>query len=285
MNLRKAALAAYLVLLHVVVGMALVKTDLLSRAAISLGLVTPAQPDSEPLIAAWRAFHGAIDPSVPQGATLFLGDSITLAMPVKDVTPLAVNYGIGRQRSDQLIVSMDTYASLRRASRVVVMIGTNDLLQGRDAGIEARYQTILGKIPGQTPVVMIGVPPLTPDTEALRGVIKDDRVRAAVTSAQRACAARPTCHFISAYDALRDTGSNRPVGLQSDGIHLTAQGYALLTGLVRQALVAKSMPPRPSTSVDQVVSLLCQCPLRPPCFSSRATSVMTMPRSAALHMS
>lgn len=238
MSLKRIAIAAYLILVHLLVGIAFVKTDLLSRMAIRLGLAAPAPMDSEPFIAAWRAFHETMDAEVPPGATIFLGDSITRAMPVKEVAPLAVNYGIGWQRSDQLIVSIDTYASLQRASRIVVMIGTNDLLQGRDEGIEARYQAILAKLPAGIPVIMVGVPPLAPTSTVLRGKVDDARVRAAVASAQRACNGHPACRFVSAYDALGEQGVARAGVLQNDGIHLAPHGYALLTGLIRQALAA-----------------------------------------------
>lgn len=239
MPLKRVAIAAYLIVLHVVVGIACVKTDLLSRAAVRLGLTEPAPIDSEPFIAAWRTFHETMDAEVPTGATIFLGDSITRAMPVKDVAPLAVNYGIGWQRSDQLIESMDIYASLHRASRIVVMIGTNDLLQSRDEGIEARYQAILSKLPAGIPVTMVGVPPLAPTATALRGKVDDARVRAVVAGAQRACSAHPACRFVSAYDALGEQGVARAGVLQEDGIHLAPHGYVLLTGLIRQSLAAQ----------------------------------------------
>jgi hypothetical protein len=236
MNLKKSAIAAYLILLHLLVGIALVKTDLLPRIADRLGLAPPDMPDTEPLMAAWRAIHRHKDATAPEGATLFLGDSITKAMPVANITPGAVNFGIGWQRADQLIVSMRGYTSLQRAARVVVMIGTNDLLQGQDAALPVHYRTILAKIPRDTPVIMASVPPLAPTSKWQQGAVDDARVRAAVASAQQACEARPHCRFVNAYDALSQQGAAMPGALQPDGIHLAPLGYELLTTLIRDAM-------------------------------------------------
>ncbi len=116
------------------------------------------------------------------------------------------------------------------------MIGTNDLLQGRDADIEARYRAILAKMPPALPVLMVGVPPLAPTESAMQGKVDPARVQATLASAQRACAAHPRCRFVSAYDALSQLGHTLPGVLQADGIHLAPQGYERLTGLIRDAL-------------------------------------------------
>ena len=40
------------------------------------------------------------------------------------------------------------------------MVGTNDVLEGREADIQSRYQTILAKIPANIEVVMSSIPPV-----------------------------------------------------------------------------------------------------------------------------
>jgi lysophospholipase L1-like esterase len=237
MRLKRLLVIAYLIVLHVVVVAALFKTDLLPRLAIRAGLAKPDIPDMEPIISGWRGFHKKIDSFIPPGTTIFLGDSIMSGLTTTDLAPRAVNYGIGWQRSDQLIKSMDSYESVKRAGRVVLMIGTNDLLQGRDDELELRYRSILEKIPPGIPVVMSSVTPLSPNIVWLERKIQDTKVRAAVQVAKKVCESRHGCKFVNAYEVL----SNANGGVQSDvlledGIHLTSKGYTLWSNALHQAI-------------------------------------------------
>jgi hypothetical protein len=202
----KAMVALYLLALHLVLGVALLKPGALAR--VWLG-----QSEQVRFIVEMRHIHGRTDPLVPAGAVIFLGDSITQFLPVSAIAPLSVNYGISGQRSDQLLESMDRYASMARASAVVVMIGTNDLYQGREQGLEARYRAILAKVPAGVPVVLSGIPPMAG---------KD--VRPLVGAARSACQADVRCRFVDA--AVTPD-------MLTDGVHLSARGYAAWVAALR----------------------------------------------------
>lgn len=208
------AWTGYLIAVHVAFVALLVSANVPQRIAVRLGLLD--EPDW-PGIALMREVHRAQDATVPAGAVIFLGDSITQGLATAAVAPLSVNFGISGQRSDQLLQSMDGYRSMTRASAVVLMIGTNDLLHGRERGLGERYRAILAKIPPAVPVVMNGVPPMA----------RLD-VRPAVEAARTACAQRPGCFFVDAYSAMAE----RP-GMLSDGVHLTPAGYAVWISLLR----------------------------------------------------
>jgi lysophospholipase L1-like esterase len=228
-------ISAYLVLVHALLGVAVVKTDLVPRVIAKLGLSDATPSEDETVIAQMRAVQAQMDPAVPEGATLFLGDSITIGLTTAALAPFSVNYGIGGQRSDQLIKSMDTYASMERAARVVVTIGTNDLLQGREAGIASRYEAILAKIPRRTNILMNSVPRLGDVVGNGRG-IEGERVRQVVASAKAVCAADPRCRFVDAYEALTQAGALSAGTLLADNVHLTAKGYRLWIASMRPAL-------------------------------------------------
>lgn len=207
--------ALYLIVLHLVVATALIKTDLIDRAGFRLGLLTPAEA---PIISTMREVHRQMDASVPDGATIFLGDSITMALATAAVAPLPVNYGIGYQRSDQLVDSMKSYESLHRAGAVVVMIGTNDILQGAQGGIGGRFSQIISSVPAGVPVVLSSPPPTT----------KGD-AQSVMVEARTACGEDPRCTFVDATVIGKE-------GLLPDGVHLNPSGYAQLIAMLRVAL-------------------------------------------------
>ena len=244
----RPVIAAYLIAVHALLVVALVKTDLIPRVAVKFGLAKPLIPEEESIIPRLRAVHQQMDSSVPAGATIFLGDSITMALATAAIAPYSVNYGIGWQRSDQLIKSMDIYESIKRAGQVVIMIGTNDILQGREPGIETRYQAILAKIPSNVAVTMSSVPPIG-SIEFGGRKIADTRVQYAVAGAKHACEADRRCRFVNAYEVLTSNRSPLPGVLLEDGIHLAPKGYELLIGAIRR--VSKGIQQR-SVNDDQL---------------------------------
>jgi len=193
-----------------------------------IGLARDAeQPSADiPFIAMMRGVHAWMDESVPADATIFIGDSITMALATAAVAPHAVNYGISWQRSDQLIQSMDIYQSIARANRVFVMVGTNDVLEGRQADIQSRYQSILVKIPANIEVVMSGIPPI--GNVVIDGQKIDDKiVRDVVSIAKTVCEADKRCRFVNTYEVLSTDGKPTQGVLLPDQIHLSPKGYQL----------------------------------------------------------
>jgi lysophospholipase L1-like esterase len=212
---KKKLALAYVAALHVALAVALAKTDLIERVQVRLGMRAPAEWSG---LVSMRVVLAAQDATVPDGAVIFLGDSITQALATAAVAPLSVNFGISGQRSDQLNASMDSYRSLSRAGAVVVAIGVNDIRQGRSDGIEHRYRAILGKIPPSVPVVMSSVTPI-------RGV----DVSQVVEAGRRACSERPLCRFVDASIIPADA-------LMTDGVHLSPRGYTAWIELLRAGL-------------------------------------------------
>lgn len=203
--------------------------------ATQIGVAFGAEPSPEevPFIPMMRGVHAWMDESVPAGATIFIGDSITMALATAAVSPNSVNYGISWQRSDQLIQSMDIYKSMARASRVFVMVGTNDVLEGREADIQSRYQTILAKIPANIEVVMSSIPPVGNIVINGRKIDEKD-VRNVVSSAKTVCEADKRCRFVNTYDALSTDGNPTQGVLLPDQIHLSTKGYQLWIEALRR---------------------------------------------------
>jgi lysophospholipase L1-like esterase len=228
-KMKAAIVAVYLIAVHTLLVAALARPDTMSSIVARIGSAFDVErpPEEVPFISMMRGVHGWMEASVPTGATIFLGDSITMGLATAAVSPNAVNYGIAWQRSDQLIKSMDSYQSMARASRVFVMIGTNDVLQEREADIQSRYQTILAKMPANVEVVMSSIPPVG-DIFFVDGRKVDDKnVRNLVTIAKTVCEADKRCRFVNAYEALSTDGKPTQGVLLPDQVHLSPKGYQL----------------------------------------------------------
>lgn len=235
--MKKIAIATYLISLHILCALLLIRTDFSTRVIRHLAEILkpsasrPLTREEDLHILASRALHSRMDPFVPRGATIFLGDSITMGLTTAAVAPYAVNFGIGWQRSDQLIASMDIYESINRAKQVVITIGTNDLLQGKSAGIEARYKTILSRIPPDVEIIMSSILPI--GSSALSTGLRDAQrakeadVLIVVEIAKHACEAVKRCRFVNAFQALSKDGVPLPGVLLEDDVHLSIKGYEL----------------------------------------------------------
>jgi len=223
---------AYIAFLHVFSAIAVLKTDVVERILIRLGVVEAAEQES---IFAAREVHRQMDSSVPEGATVFLGDSNIQALITAAIVPRSVNFGIGGQRSDQLLESLPIYQSLQRSAGVIVMIGTNDILQGRTHGIGTRYAEILHRIPNNIPIVLVSPPPISRTTFGREAI--NPRASATVRQAAfDACAAVSRCTFVDPTGAMSEGDAPLNGVLLADGIHLSPLGYQILIPLISAAL-------------------------------------------------
>ena len=212
----------YLAAVHALLGMAVLKSSTVVQPLLTLGIDPPAY---RAVILSNRISHQRRDRQVPPGADVFLGDSLTASMVVANVSPVAVNFGIGGQRTDHLLEFLPSLHSLGRAGRVFLMIGTNDVVQGRTAGLHERYDRLLAALPAGVPVVMSSAPPV-------RG--REVQATQAAADARAACSKVARCTFVDVHAALRGD----PEVLEEDGVHLSAHGYEVL----RKALTSQSRP-------------------------------------------
>jgi lysophospholipase L1-like esterase len=169
-----------------------------------------------------------MDASVPAGAAIFLGDSITQGLATAAVAPYSVNYGIGSATTGELLDNLPVYKSLRRAGAVFLLIGINDIGRGQTIGLEGRLQAIADAIPAGVPLVWSAIMPAYVDRA------DPEAIRQANRAIARTCAARPGCVYV-------DTGALSDAALFSDGVHPNTAGYAVWIGALRDAY-AKVVP-------------------------------------------
>lgn len=176
--MKRAAFVVYLVALHGLVAVMLWRW--------------PSPPSH---VERMQAIHAYVDATVPDGAALFLGDSHTQRLAVAAVADRAVNFGISWQKSSDLRVP----ASVNRARVVYLLIGTNDVVTGRDPLPDLRR--IASEIPG--PLVWTGIPPIRGQAQPVNAAI------------EQLCREHPSCVYVEP-----------PTDMLPDGVHFSPAGYA-----------------------------------------------------------
>lgn len=184
-------------------------------------------------------YHQYMDGNVPDGAVLFIGDSITQGLCVTAVTDRSVNYGIGSDTTVGVLQRLPKYASMNRAAAVVIAIGVNDLKRRDNAEILGNYKKILDAVPAGTPLIFSAVLPLDDRTKE-EGEQRNARIRELNKGLADLCAANPKCSFVESTPSLADeTGNLRPSLHVGDGVHLNTAGYALWIKNLKEHLVSR----------------------------------------------
>ncbi len=146
----------YIIAVHLFSVALIVKTDFIPKVKVKLG-VAAATPN--PHIPNMVRYHQWMDKSVPDKATIFLGDSITQGLATAAVAPYSINYGIGSENTAQLLDALPSYMSLTRASTIVLAIGINDLGQDMKEGLNDRYKKIAEVLSQKTQLIWNAVMP------------------------------------------------------------------------------------------------------------------------------
>ena len=189
---------------------------------------------------------------VPNGAVVFIGDSITQGLCVAAVTSAGVNYGIGGDTTTGVLRRLNTYEpALSRASALIIAIGINDLPTKSNDEILTSYTHILRSLP-EVHVIVSSVLPVDESGHADRKGW-NDRIRE-VNRRLGMLAKRHHCHFVDNQASLdRDAdGSLDSEFHVGDGIHLNSKGNATWAANLRGYLRSSSQAAPPPSSRGQV---------------------------------
>jgi hypothetical protein len=203
---------AYLILLHVLL------LCLIAKGA-TRKLFAPPSPAAydTPHYRLELSFHARKDSLVPTNAVVFLGDSHIEGMLTTAVAEPSVNFGIGGDTTDGIINRLRRYECLARAKAVVLLVGINDMVFRSNEEALQNYSALLGALPkGKT--AAIGVLPvregaLTEQNKSLN----NERISAFNAELQTICKAKGIRYIEPPTDAE----------YESDGVHLSASGYAV----------------------------------------------------------
>ena len=234
---RRAGIIAavlYLLVLHGFVLVLVVKTNFLTLAGKTLGLLPPEEWTSE--FATQTLDLAAHDRAVPPGAVLLLGDSIMAEVPPGLVDGRAENLAIPGETLHMLSRRLPVLRSLEQARAIVLGIGVNYLKYRPAPTSAADYAALLIRLPGGVPVLMLSVLPVdeTADVVVRRWYLRNATIRDLNARLRTVCTAYPACTFVDAWPALADPASG---GLRAelhggDGWHLSVGGARALAAVL-----------------------------------------------------
>lgn len=222
----------YLLLLHLLLALLIVRSGLVPQLLARLhGTVA----ENTHLYDAMMPYHRRMDGSVPDGALVFIGDSIVQALATSAVADKSVNYGIGADTVKGLLARISTYRSIDKARGVVVSIGVNDLWFRPNEEIVSLYRELVNDLPANVPLLINAVFPVVEKNGFPKGT--NDRIRALNVSLAEIAAEHVNITFVSNQKQFSDTAGelNRAYHI-GDGLHLNTAGYQLWIDILRRQL-------------------------------------------------
>ena len=189
---------------------------------------------------------GIQNANLSRGQIIFVGDSITDMYPLDDyyadLDLACYNRGIGGDVTIGVINRLQTSIFDLAPSKIVLMIGTNDVDFGYSTEETfANYRIILEEIKKNQPTVelyFMSVIPQNKDFEKSAGldVTKNNQTIQYINQE-----IQKLCHeyghtYIDLYPHLLDEDGYLRKDLSDDGLHLNANGYAIWTSLLKPYL-------------------------------------------------
>ncbi|MBX3610148.1 MAG: hypothetical protein KF871_09645 [Hydrogenophaga sp.] len=174
--------------------------------------------------------HAGQDALVEPGARLLFGDSHLAVLPAS-LLGGAHNFAIGGQSAQRLSTVLPRYASVARASALVIGSGTNDLAEG--ASVEEvllAWDRLLDQLPEGPQVLCIGIP------AGVGMAGPSDRVSKLNQGVMRRC----IDHGHRFLPVTPGQGDWRTVGWARDGVHMNTEGAQMLARRIRGALAQET---------------------------------------------
>ncbi|MRS04182.1 hypothetical protein EG832_13335 [bacterium] len=226
----------YLIGIHLLLGVVLIKSDFIQRVERKLGSNTTQNEITENF-SKTLCYHSRMDANVPNKSVIFIGDSIMRGLAVNAVVCPAVNYGIENDTTVGILRRLPIYKSIDTASAVVIAIGINDMKYRSNEEILFNLRSIADQIPGNVPVIFSAI---LPRDEEIRDERKGDnqgRIRDFNSRLERFTKTSKRLFFVDAGPLLIDCKGNlADVYHVGDGLHLNSQGNAIWIEQLKEAL-------------------------------------------------
>jgi len=227
----KAIIIIYLLLIHVFVGIAILKTDIISRLQVKLGHEV-IRAELTPLYHTMLAFHRRVDENIPDQSILFIGDSLTQGLAVTAVYPKSVNLGIGQDTTVGVLKRIPFYHSIPRSKMIIIAIGVNDLKRRDNDEIVNNFLKIINLIPNNIPILLSAIFPVDEIASGRVGI--NDRIRRLNGSLNTICRSSQRLHFLDISKLVTDANGNLSVDYHiGDGVHLNGMGNSIWISQLR----------------------------------------------------
>ncbi|GAB2923861.1 GDSL-type esterase/lipase family protein [Rheinheimera gaetbuli] len=184
-------------------------------------------------------YHQRMDGNVPQGAVIFIGDSLIQGLYVSVIAYPSVNYGIGGDTTEGVRHRLAAYSSINSASAVVLAIGINDMKQRSNEEILENYRAIIGQIPKAVPIVISAILPIDEEARDQWQGMRLLRIKEVNSGLKAFAKINDHIYFVDAGSKLIDSSGNLADQYHiGDGLHLNALGNDVWINILRDALNA-----------------------------------------------
>lgn len=235
--MRRSAVIACPVVICGVLLVVLWQSALFSQVPRSPGDGTSQRPETTEHFHRMLRYHLRMDGNVPDGAVVFIGDSLTQGLCTDAVACPSVNYGIGSDTTVGVLMRLPHYRSLLRASALVLEIGPNDMNRRDNGQIIENYRRILEAVPPSVPVVCSAILPVNERLTWLREEGVNARIRGFNALLKALCSENPRWVFVDPTSRLVDAEGNLSARLQvGDGVHLNSDGNRIWIEELRTAV-------------------------------------------------
>jgi len=189
-------------------------------------------------------YHARMDGNVPDGAVIFIGDSITQGLCVSAIACPSVNYGIGSDTTVGVLKRLPSYKSIQRASAIVIAIGINDMRYRSNEDILRNYAAIAKQIPEDVPVIFSAVLPIDEEVRDQWQGRRRARIKALNADLETLTKQHENLFFVDAGPLLVDENGNLADQYHvGDGVHLNTAGNAIWIEELRRAIeIAEKLP-------------------------------------------
>ncbi len=177
---------------------------------------------------------------------LFLGDSITYFYKLEKYFPdmNVVNSGIGGNVTDNILADMQNRVYQYNPSKVFLLIGTNDLNKGASIDkIVNNIEEIIKEIQTNRPYCEIYLESIYPINKTDDDKVDMDMVNKRdnqdikeINSRLRSFCDENKITFIDMYKELQDESENLKLEYTNDGLHLSDEGYEIVTKKIKEYL-------------------------------------------------
>ncbi|MFT7304746.1 MAG: lysophospholipase L1-like esterase [Candidatus Azotimanducaceae bacterium] len=183
-----------------------------------------------------HSFYLRYDQNVPNDSLVFLGDSHIQGMCTTCVSKSAINFGIGKDRTADVIRRVTSYQSVKTAKAVVLQVGHNDLKSDSNAKIVESYDLLLRALTGDQHILVVAQFPVGVQVEHFDQInVRKRQINEAV---QNLCTLNKQCTMLDLTSSLTDkVGTLSSKYHLGDGVHLNKNSNALWIDSLRETLV------------------------------------------------
>lgn len=177
-----------------------------------------------------------------KGQIVFLGDSITAGYPLQlyyhNLNLKTYNRGISGDTTNWLLTRLQTSLIDIAPSKIVLMIGTNDINLGKSAEeIAQNYQSILHLISSELPDVEVFCVSVIPQNKKYSQTAQENNARIQETNREiESLASAYGYQYVNLYDKLTDKDGTLKRSYSTDGLHLNFWGYCVWTDVLKERL-------------------------------------------------